>query len=1224
MYLQDYVASKSDGKNGSDDGSRTSSGGGSSSRRRRNHTHTIGMDGQVVEYGHVPFMSIRSEDGGRGCTSNANFIIGMDGQVVRPDVLAPSCLISPSNGPTSMVSVDGNQNGFQDIINSDMPIRSETYVPPARHAMIGMDGSVVKLSDKASSNGSRRYDDAASRVSSSASSSHGQGNYDDWDDQDSQPRKLYRVPVHQDDIYATRKKRCLWALAVLVLALIILFMSVFVSRNSHEKRAIAAAEAQAGTCQPGVILKDTFEPRLRLIITGLSEYPTADEVGVLEQAIAEGYNHASGGCSDEFERFMYQVTMVNQTLESHLVLTDKTTRLENIFEETSVLTTDFHTKISCDGCSSEVAFASEYPSSFGILTSTKRSRNTDTGYRRDLALLERFLEDEPSSPVVSGSLNAGRIIDAMERSARQAIDGIEAFREVTILVTHSDGSSASTTLHKEVQQDGTEYSATFFRNKVVDEAQEFRDSNCYEGKKGGDDDDDDDGADSPTASPSSTNDENGICPASTRQYDFCLSSTECEMMAGGNRLACECYCCCEPFAPGSMEEDAELFTECVEDTCRGYCEETSDPVSAITCTYGGKKAFGGKGCDDSSGKKSGGKKSAAPSMAPSEYPSSAPSGTPSSSPSATPSASPSDVPSATPSASPSSAPSGTPSSSPSATPSASPSDAPSATPSASPSDAPSATPSASPSDAPSSSPSSAPSAAPSSSPSSSPSAAPSPEPSNACEIEVTIVTECGQAFRNAANENAVLVLESDLICTEDDQDGIRLLSDGITLDCQGNAIRLTEPPMSGDHGIIIGGNNIRVVNCEVTGWDFGIQTSDSPQNVYIENVISTMNSQGGNFRNVDMLTILNSNFDGNIGGADFGLRIIGDTEALLSGTSVSGNSNGGIRLDNNARLTLINSNVDGNAGGNEAISSDRSATEVVLQSSSVCGNSDGQIIGGIVTKVDSSCDDTVNSDCCRCGISGENPSLACVGFGVSSFEFTTSECNMMYTTSNSLIYLTGDVTCEFLTTGQSGIVIGASGVTVDCRGNQISGSSVTNTRGIRIQGDDVRVINCEITEFNTGIAVTGGFTGTYLQAVNVFGNTEEGFTSGSSISSTITRSRFENNRDGIRVGDGASVSVTSTTVDSNSVGGIRLGDGAMVDLYDVDVTRNGLPNGQGGIFTGSTDVPTVTIQRSTTCFNREGQGDISSRIPDSDITGTATLCDNREPAVCACPCPVIP
>ena len=214
-----------------------------------------------------------------------------------------------------------------------------------------------------------------------------------------------------------------------------------------------------------------------------------------------------------------------------------------------------------------------------------------------------LVDDAPVAAVVSGSLNAGRIIDAMERRARQAVDGIESFREVTILITHDDGSTASTTLHKEIQQDDEEYSATFFRNKIIKQTEEFRDDNCDGGKKGGDDDDD--GGESPTMSPDAAG--SGMCPA--RDYQMCVDDTQCDMLAGGRRLACECYCCCAP-----LMGDAEAFTECVEDTCRGYCEETDEMgTAAITCTYGGKKSYGGKRCDSESGSSkgsgSGGKKS---------------------------------------------------------------------------------------------------------------------------------------------------------------------------------------------------------------------------------------------------------------------------------------------------------------------------------------------------------------------------------------------------------------------------------------------------------------------------------------------------------------------------------------------------------------------------------------------------------------------------------------
>ena len=76
----------------------------------------------------------------------------------------------------------------------------------------------------------------------------------------------------------------------------------------------------------------------------------------------------------EFERWMHNVTLIDSTLEHNLVLTDRTSRLENLFEERSMLKAEFVMQIFCFECSSEQAFASEYPASFGRLTSQSADR----------------------------------------------------------------------------------------------------------------------------------------------------------------------------------------------------------------------------------------------------------------------------------------------------------------------------------------------------------------------------------------------------------------------------------------------------------------------------------------------------------------------------------------------------------------------------------------------------------------------------------------------------------------------------------------------------------------------------------------------------------------------------------------------------------------------------------------------------------------------------------
>jgi hypothetical protein len=76
------------------------------------------------------------------------------------------------------------------------------------------------------------------------------------------------------------------------------------------------------------------------------------------------------------------------------------------------------------------------------------------------------------------------------------------FREATIDVKRGDGSISATTLPLEIQDDKEEYPAKFFRNKIVQEAERFRECKGDNGKRmkvlphvrsWDDDDDDDDG-----------------------------------------------------------------------------------------------------------------------------------------------------------------------------------------------------------------------------------------------------------------------------------------------------------------------------------------------------------------------------------------------------------------------------------------------------------------------------------------------------------------------------------------------------------------------------------------------------------------------------------------------------------------------------------------------------------------------------------------------------------
>jgi hypothetical protein len=101
---------------------------------------------------------------------------------------------------------------------------------------------------------------------------------------------------------AGNKKGRLLCAGGLLLALII---SATIGGYVSAKKRSAVAAASAVFCQPPSI-KDTKEPILELtLFSGMERLVDGEEAKILERAVMDGYNEASGGCTDAFERWIY-------------------------------------------------------------------------------------------------------------------------------------------------------------------------------------------------------------------------------------------------------------------------------------------------------------------------------------------------------------------------------------------------------------------------------------------------------------------------------------------------------------------------------------------------------------------------------------------------------------------------------------------------------------------------------------------------------------------------------------------------------------------------------------------------------------------------------------------------------------------------------------------------------------------------------------------------------
>ena len=234
----------------------------------------------------------------------------------------------------------------------------------------------------------------------------------------------------------SRRKKVLRYGGILILA-----VTFFALVGSFLAQKYAKTEGQSQSCQLGVV-QETKTPQLEIYMTGVSQLLSETEKQEVEQALTEGYNDASGICSDEYQRWMYNASLVNQEVHEKLVFTDQATRLENAFLDTPTLVTRFETKISCNQCADETAFSSIYPAFFGEQEHGRQLTN------------EAF-----------SRLNAADALTAMERAVRRVMPDFQGFLEVNIITTGNDGSASVMTISKE--HEGDEYLPDYFRDEAL-------------------------------------------------------------------------------------------------------------------------------------------------------------------------------------------------------------------------------------------------------------------------------------------------------------------------------------------------------------------------------------------------------------------------------------------------------------------------------------------------------------------------------------------------------------------------------------------------------------------------------------------------------------------------------------------------------------------------------------------------------------------------------------
>jgi hypothetical protein len=186
---------------------------------------------------------------------------------------------------------------------------------------------------------------------------------------------------------------------------------------------------------------------------GLYGLASTSEIQEIKGAIYSGYNSISGGCTDEYHRWMYNIKMINQALVHDVIMKDNSMSLQTIFEETPAIVAHFDLKVLCKGCNEENSFASIYPASFG--------RNTNKSFWS--------VDGGDTAREDNGALDAAKILIAIEEAAKTSVLSIKAFEEVKIAVTTEDGCISVLTMYNmdTEEEESTYISPEYIKNSKV-------------------------------------------------------------------------------------------------------------------------------------------------------------------------------------------------------------------------------------------------------------------------------------------------------------------------------------------------------------------------------------------------------------------------------------------------------------------------------------------------------------------------------------------------------------------------------------------------------------------------------------------------------------------------------------------------------------------------------------------------------------------------------------
>jgi parallel beta-helix repeat protein len=166
----------------------------------------------------------------------------------------------------------------------------------------------------------------------------------------------------------------------------------------------------------------------------------------------------------------------------------------------------------------------------------------------------------------------------------------------------------------------------------------------------------------------------------------------------------------------------------------------------------------------------------------------------------------------------------------------------------------------------------------------------------------------------------------------------------------------------------------------------------------------------------------------------------------------------------------------------------------------------------------------------------------------------------------------------------NGILIGANGITLDCKGYTISGDGNFSGNGVDTGSNNVVIKNCVITNFFYGIYSTGSFGN--ITNNTVYLNNDTGVLVNSGFRNSLTSNNVNNNAHGIWLYNSSNNSATSNTVNSNSNLGIII---SMNSSYNnlINNTANSNSKTSPGLITNIIDIGIyiTTNSNSNTLIN---------------------------------------